>query len=192
LSTAIPPANIAATGPLTRGDFLMLLYWFADTNSVPEVRGIRGLARATRLALILGEETGLSREIHPFFTFHATPSGGLASADLWTELLGLRAYGVLKTFPESEPAPGEEASERRFLLEKLIPAHEHAHYPVPSGLERDVLTNKGTFFSAKREDQMATRRIAVFRTLPELCELPLDRLTERARSSQPAGVVAAR
>jgi hypothetical protein len=192
LSTVIPTANIAATGPLTRGDFLMLLYWFADTNSVPEVKGIPGLARLTRLALILGEETGLGREIHPFFTFHGTPSGGFASADLWTELLGLREYGVLKTFIEPEPAPSEENSERRFLLAKLIPAHEHAHYPVPTALERDVLTNKGTFFAAKREDQMVTRRIAVFRTLPELLELPLDQLTQRATAAAPGGVAAAR
>ena len=52
MSSSIPHANIAAQGPLTRGDFLMLLAWFADTRAVPEVVGIRGLARWTRLALI--------------------------------------------------------------------------------------------------------------------------------------------
>lgn len=180
MSSGIPHATIAATGPLTQGDFLMLLYWNADTRAVPNVRGIAGLSRLTRLALILGEETGMSREIAPFFTFHATPQGGIASADVWTELLSLRAYQVLKALPDDVPAPPEEKSERAFLLEKHIPAHERAHYPMPTVHERDVLTNKGTFFSAKREDQMVERRIQAFQTIVELNELPLAELTARA------------
>jgi hypothetical protein len=160
MSTAIPQANIAATGPLTRGDFLMLIYWYADTNAVPEVLGIAGLSRVTRLALILGEETGLNREIQPFFAFRAAPGGGIASEEVWTEVLGLREYQVLKTLPSDAPMPSEETSERKFLLEKHIPPHERVHYPVPTQPERDVLTNKGTFFAAKREDQLQTRRIA--------------------------------
>ena len=36
MSTEVPPSPIRLTGPLTRGDFLLLLYWFADTNAVPE------------------------------------------------------------------------------------------------------------------------------------------------------------
>jgi hypothetical protein len=180
LSSGIPHATIAATGPLTRGDFLMLLYWNADTRAVPNVRGIAGLARLTRLALILGEETGLGREIDPFFAFHATPQGGIASVDVWTELLSLRAYQVLKPLPETVPAPAEERTERAFLLEKFVPAHERVHYPMPTVFERDVLTNKGTFFAAKREDQMVERRIEAFHTIVGLAELPLAELTTRA------------
>ncbi|HSQ60845.1 MAG TPA: hypothetical protein VLT84_10505 [Acidobacteriota bacterium] len=180
MSSGIPHANIAATGPLTRGDFLMLLYWFADTRAVPEVRGIAGLARLTRLALILGEETGLSREIDPFFDFHPAPGGGIASADVWTELLALRAYQVVKPLPEPGPAPAEEVTEREFLLAKQIPAHERAHYPMPTMFERDVLTNKGTFFAAKREDQMVERRIAAFQKIVEYNDQPLAELTARA------------
>ena len=180
MSSGIPHANIAAAGPLTRGDFLMLLYWNADTRAVPHVKGIAGLARLTRLALVLGEETGASREISPFFTFHATPQGGIASADLWTELLSLRAYQVIKPLAEESPAPAEERTERTYLLEKHIPAHERAHYPLPTLFERDVLTNKGTFFAAKREDQMVERRIQAFQGIVELNDLPLAELTARA------------
>jgi hypothetical protein len=180
LSSGIPHANIAASGPLTRGDFLMLLYWNADTRAVPHVRGIAGLSRLTRLALILGEETGASREITPFFAFHATPQGGIASVDVWTELLSLRAYQVVKPLAEDAPAPAEERSERSLLLETFIPAHERAHYPVPSIHERDVLTNKGTFFAAKREDQMVERRIQAFQKIVALNDLPLAELTDRA------------
>ena len=180
MSSGIPHANIAITGPLTRGDFLMLLYWSADTRAVPNVRGIAGLARLTRLALILGEETGSSREITPFFTFHATPQGGVASVDLWTELLALRAYQVLKPLVEPTPAPLEERSERTFLLESHIPTHEREHYPMPTAFERDVLTNKGTFFAAKREDQMVERRIKAFQAIVELNELSLAELTAKA------------
>jgi hypothetical protein len=180
LSSGIPHANIAATGPLTRGDFLMLLYWFADTRAVPTVRGIAGLARLTRLALILGEETGLGLEIQPFFEFRATPAGGIVSADVWTELLSLRAYQVLEPLPEPVPAPAEEATEREFMLRTHIPAHERAHYPMPHSFERDVLTNKGTFFAAKREDQMVERRIAAFQKIVDWNDLPLADLTAQA------------
>jgi hypothetical protein len=180
LSSGIPHADIAITGPLTRGDFLMLLYWNADTRAIPHVKGIAGLARLTRLALILGEETGAGREITPFFTFHATPQGGVASADVWTELLALRAYQVLKPLSEESPTPPEERTERAFLLEKHIPAHEREHYPMPTVFERDVLTNKGTFFAAKREDQTVERRIQAFHKIVELNELPLAELTARA------------
>lgn len=180
MSSGIPHANIAATGPLTRGDFLMLLYWNADTRAVPHVRGIAGLARLTRLALILGEETGANLEITPFFTFHATPHGGIASADVWTELLSLRAYQVLKPLAEEAPVPAEERTERTYLLEKQIPAHEREHYPMPTFFERDVLTNKGTFFAAKREDQMVERRIQALQGIVALNELPLAELTAKA------------
>jgi hypothetical protein len=189
LSSGIPHANIAATGPLTRGDFLMLLYWFADTRAVPEVRGVAGLARLTRLAAILGEETGLSREITPFFEFRTTPQGGVVSADLWTEVLSLRAYQVVAPQREPGAAPPEEAAERSFMLGSLIPAHERSHYPMPEFYERDVLTNKGTFFAAKREDQLTERRIAAFQTIVEWNDLPLADLTAKATSylRQPAG-----
>lgn len=180
MSTGIPQAEISARGPLSRADFLALLHWFADTRAVPEVRGICGLSRLTRLALILGEDTGLSREIDPFFTFHTTPNGGVASLEVWTELLALRDYQVLKPLPADEPAPPEEAKERRFLLDNHIPAQERAHYPLPTFFERDVLTNKGTFFAAKREDQMVERRIRIFQKVPDLNRLSLAELTERA------------
>ena len=180
MSTAIPSSNITATGPMTRGDLLLMLYWFADTNVVPKVQGITGLSRLTRLALILGSDTGLDRTIEPYFSFHAAPGGGLVSVDVWTELLGLRAYQVVTPFPADEPMPPEEAAERRHMLEKYIPAHERSHYPVPKGLERDVLTNKGTFFAAKREDQMVERRIEIFKKVVELARLPLAELTARA------------
>jgi hypothetical protein len=60
---------------------------------------------------------------------------------------------------------------------------------VPAHLERDVLTNKGTFFAAKREDQLVTRRIEVLKTVPGLNALPLAELTARAASflGVPAG-----
>ncbi|HEV8128413.1 MAG TPA: hypothetical protein VGQ14_02025 [Candidatus Eisenbacteria bacterium] len=180
MSTGIPQAEISQRGPLSRADFLALLYWFADSHAVPEVIGIRGLSRVTRLAAILGDETGMSREIDPFFTFHATPDGGIASTDLWTELLALRDYQVLETLPADEGMPSEEIAERRYLLENHIPAPEHRHYPIPTWFERDVLTNKGTFFAAKREDQTIERRVRIFQTLPELNRLPLDELTARA------------
>ena len=180
MSTGIPQAEISQMGPLSRADFLALLHWFADTKAVPDVRGICGLSRLTRLALIVGEDTGLSREIKPFFTFHATPNGGVASADLWTEHLALRAYQVLQPLPADEPMPVEEIKERRYLLENHIPAQEHRDYPLPTFFERDVLTNKGTFFAAKREDQLVERRIRIFQTLPDLNRLPLAELTDRA------------
>ena len=181
MSSGIPHANIAAQGPLTRGDFLMLLYWFADTRAVPEVVGIRGLSRLTRLAMIFGDETGLGREIKPFFTFHATPKGGIASPELWTELLALRAYQVIQPLPADEVPPPEELEERRWMLETQIPPHEHEDYPLPTFFERDVLTNKGTFFAAKREDQMIERRIRMFQGVPAANALSLSELTARAR-----------
>lgn len=180
MSSGIPHANIAAQGPMSRGDFLMLLYWYADTYAVPEVIGIRGLSRLTRLAAIVGEETGFAREIDPFFAFHATPDGGVASVDVWHELLALRAYQVVSPLPADEPVPAEETSERRFMLEKLIPPHERQHYPMPAFFERDVLTNKGTFFAAKREDQQVERRIAALKRVAEWNRLPLAELTARA------------
>ncbi|TMQ55566.1 MAG: hypothetical protein E6K74_02865 [Candidatus Eisenbacteria bacterium] len=180
MSTAVPPSTIKISGPLTRGDLLLLLYWFSDTNRVPEVVGIQGLSRLTRLSLILGDELGLRRTIDPFFEYHRTPAGGIASADVWSELLALRAYQVLKPLPSDEPMPPEEIEERRYLLEHHIPAHERSHYPLPTYFERDVLTNKGTFFAAKREDQTIQRWIAVFKTTPELNQLPLSDLTARA------------
>lgn len=182
MSSGIPHANIAAQGPWTRGDFLMLLYWFADNRAVPDVVGIKGLARLTRLAVIYGEETGLAREIKPFFTFHATPKGGIASPELWTELLGLRAYQVVRSLPADEAPPPEELDERRWMLDNLIPPHEHADYPLPTFFERDVLTNKGTFFAAKREDQTIERRVRIFQGVPAANEQPLSELTERARA----------
>ncbi|HYJ34479.1 MAG TPA: hypothetical protein VE326_14850 [Candidatus Binatia bacterium] len=180
MSTGIPQADISARGPLSRADFLALLYWFSDTRAVPEVRGICGLSRLTRLALILGEDTGLSREISPFFTFFTTPNGGVASLDVWTEFLALRDYQVLTPLPADEAMPPEEVKERRYLLENHIPAQERRHYPLPTFFERDVLTNKGTFFAAKREDQLVERRIRIFQALPDLNRLPLAELTERA------------
>lgn len=180
MSSGIPEATITSTGPMTRGDFLLMLYWFADTRAVPEVIGIAGLARLTRLAAILGEETGARGEIAPFFEFHKTPAGGIASREVWTELLALRAYGVLHPHRSDEPMPPEETSERAFLIERFIPVHERSHYPMPKGPERDVLTNKGTFFAAKREDQMLQRWIAVFKGVATLNGLPLADLTARA------------
>lgn len=180
MSTGIPQAEISQRGPVSRADFLALLHWFADTRGVPEVLGIRGLSRLTRLAVILGDETGFSKEIQPFFTFHATPSGGIASVDVWTELLALRAYQVLEPLPADEPMPAEEVKERRYLLENHIPPQEHSDYPLPTYFERDVLTNKGTFFAAKREDQLIERRIQILKSLPELNRLPLAELTARA------------
>lgn len=165
---------------MTRGDFLLLLYWFADTNAVPEVAGIKGLSRLTRLSLILGEELGLRRTIQPFFDYHRTPSGGIASPEVWSELLALRDYQALKALPADEPMPSEETEERRYMLQHHIPPHERTHYPLPPHFERDVLTNKGTFFAAKREDQTIQRWIAVFKTTPELNALPLSDLTARA------------
>ncbi|HXF58204.1 MAG TPA: hypothetical protein VN539_00095 [Candidatus Saccharimonadales bacterium] len=180
MSTAVPPSTIRLTGPLTRGDFLLQLYWFADTNAVPEVRGISGLSRLTRMALLIGEEMGLKHTIQPYFECHRTPAGGIASPEIWSELLALRAYQVLATLPGDEPQPKEETEERAYLLEHHIPAHERSHYPVPAALERDVLTNKGTFFAAKREDQTIQRWIATFKTTAELNRLPLGELTARA------------
>gem|GEM_PF-2175127 len=180
MSTAVPPSTIRLTGPMTRGDFLLLLYWFADTNAVPEVRGIEGLSRLTRLSLILGEELGLRGSIEPFFDYHRTPSGGIASAEVWAELLALRDYQALKPLPADDTMPPEELADRRYLLEHHIPAHERSHYPLPHSFERDVLTNKGTFFAAKREDQTIQRWIATFKTTADLNRLPLSELTARA------------
>ena len=92
----------------------------------------------------------------------------------------LRDYQVLTPLPADEPAPPEEAKERRFLLDNHIPAQERAHYPLPTFFERDVLTNKGTFFAAKREDQLVERRVRIFQTVPDLNSLSLAELTERA------------
>lgn len=180
MSTAVPPSTIRLTGPMTRGDFLLLLHWFADTSAVPEVVGITGLSRLTRLSLILGEELGLKGTIQPFFEYHRTPSGGIASHEVWAELLALREYQALKPLRADGPIPPEEIEERRYLLERHIPAHERAHYPLPTFLERDVLTNKGTFFAAKREDQTIQRWIATFKSTAELNRLPLAQLTARA------------
>jgi len=180
LSTAVPPSTIKLSGPMTRGDFLLLLYWFADTNAVPQVAGIEGLSRLTRLSLILGEELGLKGTIDPFFEYHRTPSGGVASPEVWAELLALRDYQVLKPLAADNPLPAEEIEERRYLIEHHIPPHERGHYPLPKFLERDVLTNKGTFFAAKREDQTIQRWIATFKSVAELNRLPLSNLTARA------------
>ena len=180
MSSEVPSAPISLTGPLTRGDFLMQLYWFADTGAVPDVAGIRGLSRLTRLSLILGDELGLTRTMKPFFEYHRTPSGGLASVDVWSDLLALRAYQILSPQRELEPMPPEETGERKFLLQQHIPVHERAHYPMPTFFERDVLTNKGTFFAAKREDQTIQRWVAAFKKTAELNQLPLSELTARA------------
>ena len=177
---SIPHAPIAMAGPLTRGDFLMQLYWFSDFLSVPDVRGIAGLSRLTRMALVLGEESGLAREIDPWFTFHGTPSGGIASQDVWSGLLALRAYQVIQPLPSPDPMPEEELSERRYLIDNVIPPPERREYPMPSGFERDVLTNKGTFFAAKREDQTTQRRVEILKQASALSELPLVDLTARA------------
>jgi hypothetical protein len=165
---------------MTRGDFLLLLYWFADTNAVPEVNGITGLSRLTRLSLILGEELGLRGTIEPFFEYHRAPAGGIASPEVWAELLALRAYQILTPLPSDDPLPAEEIEERRYMLEHHIPPHERAHYPLPKALERDVLTNKGTFFAAKREDQTIQRWISTFKSVATLNRLPLTDLTARA------------
>lgn len=188
MSGSIPHANITAGGPMTRGDLLMLLYWFADTLAVPETRGIRGLSRLTRLAAILGHETGLDREIDPWFTFHVTPSGGVASPGVWAELLALREYQVVIPVPALEAMPPEETAERTWMLQNLIPPHEREDYPMPRELERDLLTNKGTFFAAKREDQLIARRIALFKTVVDLERLPLAELNERTLPLLPAAV----
>jgi hypothetical protein len=180
VSTGIPRADVRAIGPLTRGEFLMLLYWFADTNAVPEVVGITGLSRLTRLSLILGEELGMHRTIEPFFNYYRTPQGGIASPEVWGEVLALRDYQVLETFSVDEPMPKEEIDERRFILDHHIPVHERSHYPLPTQLQRDVLTNKGTFFAAKREDQAIQRTIAIYKTTAELNLRSLSDLTARA------------
>ena len=179
-TSSVPHAPIAMTGPFTRGDFLTQLFWFADTHAVPESRGICGLSRLTRIALIMGVEAGASRDIEPFFAFHPSPAGGVASPDLWKELLALRAYQVLRTTDSLEPVPAEELDERKFMLDELIPAPERRDYPMPAFLERDVLTNKGTFFAAKREDQTIQRRVEIMKTTSSLIELPLGELTARA------------
>ena len=87
---------------------------------------------------------------------------------------------MLRTFDADEPLPTEEIEERRYLLEHHIPAHERGHYPLPAFLERDVLTNKGTFFAAKREDQTIQRWIEIYKSTAELNRLPLSDLTARA------------
>jgi hypothetical protein len=164
---------------MTRGDVLMMLYWFADMLAVPDVRGIRGLSRLTRLALWIGRETGLDREVRPYFHFYPTPEGGIASPEVWMELLALRDYQVVVPLEADEPMPPEERTEREFLLREQIPAHERKRFPMPRIFERDVLTNKGTFFAAKREDQMIERRISVFQKAVDLERLPLADLTAR-------------
>ncbi len=181
MSAEVPQATISLTGSMTRGDFLLLLHWFADTNAVPEVLGIKGLSRLMRISLLIGEELGLRRTIRPFFHYHRTPAGGIASPEVWAELLALRAYQVLRPMAvDGEPMPPEEIEERRYLLDNHIPAHERGHFPMPVSFERDVLTNKGTFFAAKREDQTIQRWIATYKTVPELDQLPLSDLTARA------------
>jgi hypothetical protein len=180
LSEAVPHGNITASGPMTRGDLLMMLYWFSDTSAVPDVRGVRGLSRLTRMAIILGRETGLDGEIRPYFTFHVTPQGGIASVGVWEELLRLRAYQVTVPIASMEAMPKEELAERRHLLDEHIPPHERAEYPLPTELERDVLTNKGTFFAAKREDQMMGKRIDAMKRAASLERLPLAELTAMA------------
>ena len=180
MSTGIPHATVSATGPLTRAEFLLLLYWFADTNTVPEVVGIKGLSRLTRLSLILGEDLGAPQTIAPFFRYYRTPNGGIVSPEVWTELLSLRAYQVLEPLPLEEPMPAEEIEERRYMLEHHIAVHERAHYPLPSRFEREVLTNKGTFFAAKREDQTIQRSVVIYKTSAELNRLSLAELTARA------------
>lgn len=179
-TSTIPQAPIAMTGPQTRGDFLMQLYWFADTKAVPEVIGISGLSRLTRLALILGVESGAAREIQPFFAFHRTPQGGVASTDVWAGLLALRSYQVVATFDADEPMPAEELEERKFILDRHIPAPERKDFPMPRFLERDVLTNKGTFFAAKREDQTTQKRVEILKSVSALNRLSLGELTARA------------
>jgi hypothetical protein len=179
-TSTIPQAPTAMTGPLTWGDFLAQLYWFADSRAVPEVIGIAGLARLTRLALILGVESGAAREIQPFFAFHRTPHGGVASVDVWSTLLALRSYQILTTFDADEPMPGEEGEERRFLVEKHVPVAERKEYPMPKFLERDVLTNKGTFFAAKREDQTTQKRVEILKSVAQLNRLSLAELNARA------------
>lgn len=180
MSEAVPHGNITASGPMTRGDLLMMLYWFSDTSAVPDVRGVRGLSRLTRMAIILGRETGLDGEIRPYFTFHATPQGGIASEGVWEELLRLRAYQVTVPIASMEAMPKEELAERRYLLDEHIPPHERSKYPLPSEFERDVLTNKGTFFAGKREDQMMGRRIDAMKRAASLERLPLAELTAMA------------
>jgi len=180
LSGSVPHGNITASGPMTRGDLLMLLYWFSDTSAVPEVRGIRGLSRLTRMAIILGKETGLDRDIQTYFHFHVTPQGGIASVGVWEELLRLRSYQVTVPLRCPEPMPKEEMAERKYLLDEHIPPHERSEFPLPTEYERDVLTNKGTFFAAKREDQMVGRRIDVLKRAASLEKLPLAELTAMA------------
>ena len=180
MSGSVPHGNITASGPMTRGDLLMLLYWFSDTSAVPDVRGIRGLSRLTRMAIILGHETGLDADIRPYFTWHVTPQGGIASVGVWQELLRLRAYQVTVPIASMEAMPKEELAERRYLLEEHIPPHERSEYPLPTEFERDVLTNKATFFAAKREDQMVERRIDVMKRAASLERLPLAELTAMA------------
>jgi hypothetical protein len=51
---------------------------------------------------------------------------------------------------------------------------------MPTFLERDVLTNKGTFFAAKREDQTIQRRVEIMKSVVTLLDLPLPELTARA------------
>ena len=113
MSTGIPHASVSAIGPLTGGEFLMLLHWFADTNSVPEVLGIKGLSRLTRLSLVLGEDLGTRRTIEPFFNYYRTPKDGIVSPEVWTEVLSLREYQILTPLPVDEPMPPEELEERR-------------------------------------------------------------------------------
>jgi hypothetical protein len=155
----------------------VLLYWNADTRAVPHVRGIAGLARLTPSAHP-GRGNRGEPQIAPFFRFtrrrrRHRERGRLDGTPLAPRLSGAEAARG------RTPAPAEER-ERAYLLEKQIPAHEREHYPMPTFFERDVLTNKGTFFAAKREDQMVERRIQAFHEIVDLNELPLAELTAKA------------
>jgi hypothetical protein len=99
---------------------------------------------------------------------------------VWQELLRLRAYQVTVPIASMEAMPKEELAERRYLLDEHIPPHERSEFPLPTEFERDVLTNKGTFFAAKREDQMVGRRIDVMKRAASLERLPLAELTAMA------------
>jgi hypothetical protein len=123
---------------------------------------------------------GLDGEIRPYFTFHATPQGGIASVGVWEELLRLRSYQVTVPIASMEAMPKEELGERRYLLDEHIPPHERSEYPLPTEFERDVLTNKGTFFAAKREDQMMGKRIDAMKRAASLERLTLAELTAMA------------
>jgi hypothetical protein len=104
----------------------------------------------------------------------------VASTDVWAGLLALRSYQVVATFDADEPMPAEELEERKFILDRHIPAPERKDFPMPRFLERDVLTNKGTFFAAKREDQTTQKRVEILKSVSALNRLSLGELTARA------------